>query len=192
MRKIILASSSPQRKNILKLLNLNFIIENSNIDESIIKSNNKNPKQYCKKLAIEKAKFISQKRPSSLVIGADTIVYHDNKILEKPKNKKEAIKHLKLLNNNSHIVFTAVSIQINELKLNKTIIDKTIVTFNKISLNDIKYYVNNFNPCERAGAYGIQDWSSIFVKKINGCYYNVVGFPLPKFYILLNQIQNKL
>ena len=75
--------------------------------------------------------------------------------------------------------------------MSDAIIDKTIVTFNKLSLDDINYYVDNFNPYDKAGGYGIQDWSSIFIKKINGCYYNVVGFPLSKFYILLKELKNK-
>jgi len=191
MRKIILASASPQRKKILKLINLSFKIQKPNINEKKIKVTHNEPKKYCQTIANKKAEKIGKKAPNSIVIGSDTIIYHENKILGKPKNKKQAIEYLKSLSEKSHVVYTAVSIKIDEINLEKKIIDKTIVTFNKLSQNDINYYINNYNPCERAGAYGIQDWSSIFVKKINGCYYNVVGFPLQKFYILLNQIKNK-
>ena len=191
MREIILASASPQRKKILELINLDFKIHKSNFDESRIEIDNNNPNTYCLNLAAKKAKDVSMIFPESIVIGADTIVYHENTILGKPQNKSEALKHLNSLNNSCHIVYSAVSINIESLGIKETIIDQTTVTFNKISLDDINYYIDNFNPYERAGSYGIQDWSSLFVKKINGCYYNVVGFPLSKFYILFNKIKNK-
>ena len=189
--KIILASKSPQRKKILNLMNISFTIKNSTINENSFKISHQKPKEYCKTLAFEKADNISNNHVNSLVIGADTIVYHKNKIIGKPKNKKEALSHLKRLSNSTHYVYTAVSAICKTKSINENIIDKTTVTFNKLKQEDIEFYINNYNPEMRAGSYGIQDWSSIFIKKINGCYYNVVGFPLQKFYILLNQIKNK-
>ena len=190
--KIILASESPQRKKILDLINISFTIKNSTINENSFKMTHQKPKEYCKTLAYEKANNISKNHVNSLVIGADTIVYHKNKIIGKPKNKKEAFSHLKRLSDSSHHVYTAVSIICKTKGINEKIIDETTVTFNKLKQEDIKYYINNYNPEMRAGSYGIQDWSNIFIKKINGCYYNVVGFPLSKFYILFNRIIKKL
>jgi len=190
--EIILASNSPQRKKILNLMNINFRIKASTINEKKINIIHQSPKEYCEILACKKANNISKKHKNSLVIGSDTIVYHKNKILGKPKNKKEAFSHLKRLSNSSHHVYTAVSIICKTKGINEKIIDKTTVTFNKLSQEDIKFYINNYNPKMRAGSYGIQDWSSLFIKKINGCYYNVVGFPLSKFYILFNRINRKL
>ena len=92
---IILASKSPQRKKILNLMNINFTIKESNINEDSFKKNHQNPKKYCENLAYEKANNISKDYKNSLVIGADTIVYHKNKIMGKPKNKQEAFSHLK-------------------------------------------------------------------------------------------------
>ena len=80
---------------------------------------------------------------------------------------------------------------IRTLDHDQFVIDKTCVSFNKLSSKDINYYITNYEPFNKAGGYGIQDWGATFVKKINGCYYNVVGFPLSKFYILFNQIKNK-
>ena len=191
MRDIILASKSPQRKNILKLINLNFKIQKSNFNEKKVQINHENPEKYCKYIAYKKTEYISKNYPESIVIGADTIVYHKNKILGKPKSKKEASDYLKSLSNNQHYVYTAVSIKIDSIGLEKNIIDKTCVTFNNLREEDINYYIDNYDACNKAGGYGIQDWGSTFVKKINGCYYNVVGFPLSKFYILFNQIKNK-
>jgi septum formation protein len=191
MRKIILASASPQRKNILKLINFDFEIEKSNFDEKKIKIDHQKPKEYCSYIAQQKSKNIAENYPESIVLGSDTIVYHDNKILGKPNSKEEAVSYLKKLSGKEHYVYTALSLKINAIGLEENIIEKTIVSFNNLSKDDINYYVTNYNPFNKAGGYGIQDWGSTFVKKINGCYYNVVGFPLSKFYILFNQIKNK-
>ena len=147
-----------------------------------------NPKKYCTKLAFEKAGKVSKKFKDDLIIGADTIVYFDNTIIGKPKDKKDAFKYLKKLSNNTHYVYTGVSILNYNLNLNTSLIDETKVTFNKLSDNEINYYIDNYKPYDKAGAYGIQDWSSIFVKKIDCCFYNVVGFPLSKFYKLFNTL----
>ena len=168
-------------------MNINFSIKNSTINEKSFKINHQSPKEYCEILAYEKANNISKNYKNSLVIGADTIVYHKNKIIGKPLNKKEAFAHLKSLSNSSHYVYTAVSLICKVENINEKIIDRTIVTFNKLNSEDIKYYVNNYKPMTRAGSYGIQDWNSVFIKKINGCYYNVVGFPIAKFYKIVCQ-----
>ena len=187
--KIILASASPRRKEILRMINLKFIVLASNFDESSIPIFN-DPIKYCTKLAIAKAKIISNKYPNSYVIGSDTIVYCNKKILGKAKNYSEAIKHLEILSNKRHEVYTAVSLINKTNKIQKSFIDKTSVFFNKLSHSDIEYYVKNHNPFDKAGSYAIQDWSSIFVKKIDGCFYNVVGFPLAKFYKLFSKDLN--
>tara|TARA_Y100000590_G_C15676356_1_gene998196 strand:+ start:177 stop:614 length:438 start_codon:yes stop_codon:yes gene_type:complete len=137
-------------------------------------------------LAINKAKIISNKFPDHYIIGADTIVYYNNMILNKPINYTEAIKYLKLLNGNKHIVYTGVSLINKKNNLQKSFVEKTSVYFNDLTNNDIKNYVKTCKPFDKAGAYGIQDMSSIFIKKINGCFYNVVGFPLSKFYKLFS------
>ena len=133
-----------------------------------------------------KSKVVSKKFPNHYVIGADTIVVLNNKILNKPLNKKEAINHLNLLSDNKHIVYTGVSLINLSQNIKKSFIEKTTVYFNKLNNNEINNYVTKFKPYDKAGGYAIQEYSNVFVKKINGCFYNVVGFPLPKFYKLLN------
>ena len=177
--KIILASKSPRRIELFKNINLNFNSINPKINEKKI-SFIKNPSKYCIKLAEIKATAIHLKYNNNLVVGADTIVYLNKLILEKPKNKKEAFNTLKKLSDRTHSVYTGVSIQTKNTKLN--FFDKTSVTFYPLSNDTINYYINNYNPFDKAGAYGIQDWSKVFIKKINGCYYNVMGFPIAKFY----------
>jgi len=184
--KFILASKSIRRKEILSKINLEFEVFNSRLIEKNITNNYKNPSNYCKKLAIMKSKLIAKKFPDHHVIGADTIVVFKNKILSKPLNKREALNHLNLLSNNKHIVYTGVALINLSQNINKSFIEKTIVYFNKLNNNEINNYVTKFKPYDKAGGYAIQEYSNVFVKKINGCFYNVVGFPLPKFYKLLN------
>ena len=184
--KFILASKSIRRKEILNKINLDFKVFNSQLIEKNITNNYKNKSAYCKSLAVMKSQIVSKKFPNHYVIGADTIVVLNNKILNKPLDKKEAINHLNLLSNNKHIVYTGVSLINLSQNINKAFIEKTIVYFNKLNNNEINNYVTKFKPYDKAGGYAIQEYSNVFVKKINGCFYNVVGFPLPKFYKLLN------
>tara|TARA_X000001036_G_C20689222_1_gene808816 strand:+ start:3383 stop:3958 length:576 start_codon:yes stop_codon:yes gene_type:complete len=188
--KFILASQSLRRKEILNKINLNFKIYSSNLDEKKIINNYKRPDLFCKKLANIKAELVSKKFPKDYVIGADTIVVHDKIILNKPTDKKEAINHLKLLSNSKHTVYTAVSLINISKNINISFIESTQVYFNMLKSKEINYYVNKFKPYDKAGSYAIQEYSNIFIRKINGCFYNVVGFPLSKFYKLIDSELN--
>ena len=186
--KIILASKSPRRKEILNMLNIDFKIIKSEFNEKTI--GDIGPADHCMNSAIGKASHVSNKYPRSYIIGADTIVYHNKRILGKPNNKSQANDYLQLLNNTYHEVYTGVSVLNKDKSINRKFYEKTIVTFNNINQKDINFYIEKYKPYDKAGAYGIQEWSSIFIKKINGCFYNVVGFPLPKFYKLFAEELN--
>ena len=190
---IILASKSPRRKYLLEKSNLNFKILESDFCEKNNSTNLSRPSSYCRELARLKSLKIAKKFTNALVIGADTIVYKDGIIYNKPKNKKEAISHLKALSNDTHTVYTGVSLNIKSKKIKLSFYEKTYVTFYKLNDTDINFYINKYKPYDKAGAYGIQDWSMIFVKSINGCFNNVIGFPISKFYKLCskNQTLNK-
>ena len=179
---IILASKSQRRKDLLKMIDIPFRSYPSNFDESTISKKNLKPIDLCKKLAFLKAKKISQKFKSDLVIGGDTIVTINNEILGKPKDKFEAHQMLDKLSGQTHSVYTGISIQCINKKISKTFYEKTKVTFYQLSKREIDYYISNYNPYDKAGSYGIQDMSSIFVDKIDGCFYNVVGLPISKFF----------
>ena len=179
MCKLILASSSQRRKDILKMVKLNFDVIPSNIDENYEKK--LNPKQIVKKLSQKKAMAVSNKYPNSYVIGADTIVNIKNKILNKPKNKIEAFKMLKFLSNTEHLVLTGVCLINKKDNVIFDFVEITKVYFYKLDEQLILKYINTESPYDKSGSYGIQDYSSCFVKKIEGCYYNVVGFPISKF-----------
>jgi septum formation protein len=188
---IILASKSPRRKQLLAQIGLKFDIVSSDVDENIVHYRN-NPAEYCQELAKLKSEKVSKMNSNSLVIGADTIVVIDNIVLGKPKGKIDAFNMLQLLSGKTHHVFTGVSIQNMARDISISFFSETAVTFHKLNNSDIEYYINNFFPFDKAGSYGIQDWSSIFVKEISGCYYNVVGFPISKFYQEIKNLEIEL
>ena len=179
-QKIILASKSSRRKQLLSRILDDFKIIDSNLDESKIKIDE--PSKYCRNLSYLKAKTVSKNFKNDIIIGADTIVYLNNIILGKPKDYNEAFNMLKKLSGQTHTVFTGVTILSINNKVNINFSEKTNVTFYDISDNQIDWYIKNNNPYDKAGSYGIQDGSQLFVKAINGNYENVIGLPISKIY----------
>ncbi|HED07325.1 MAG TPA: septum formation protein Maf [Ignavibacteria bacterium] len=185
---IYLASKSPRRKVLLKQLNIKFKVFSVECDESLKK--NESLIQTVKRISLVKLDAAKKIHNDGIIITADTLVVLDNEIIGKPKNKKDAVRILKKLSNNTHKVYTGFSVY-NALK-NITVTDyeKTLVTFKKLSGSEIKNYVNTGSPLDKAGAYGIQDdFGAVFVKKINGCYNNVMGLPLFKVYNAILRVE---
>lgn len=178
--KIILASKSPRRAEILSMIGVNFKVAPSKIEEQI------NPKIEQNEIAINiskaKAETISHIYPNDIIIGADTIVVFNEGIFGKPKDKNESKKMLKALSGNSHKVITGVTIMNKKLGIVKTFSEVTEVFVKKIPTKQIEFYVNNYNTLDKAGSYGIQEWFSVWIKRINGCYFNVMGLPVSKLY----------
>ncbi len=133
-------------------------------------------------MQIYKANDIAISYPETLVIGADTIVVIDDKIFGKPQNKTHGIHMLQSLSDWTHIVYTGISVQHSSQKIKHTSYARTYVTFMDITDEYSSYYIDTYNPLDKAGSYGIQDWFSVCVKEINGCFCNVMGFPLATFY----------
>ncbi len=186
---IFLASTSPRRKRLLNQLNLQFKILRVEVDEKI--KEGEKPVQIVKRLSIDKLNKAKEKIDKGIIITADTIVVLNGKIIGKPIDEKDAERILRRLSGRTHLVYTGYSI-FNSAE-NKTITDyeKTFVTFRKLSTKEIRDYVRTGSPLDKAGAYGIQDdFGAVFVQKINGCYYNVVGLPLTKLYQSLLGIIN--
>ena len=177
--RIILASKSPRRIDILKKINLDFKVIPSNIIEDFDKTNPSTLVQTC---AFEKAKKISGENLNNFVIGADTVVLLDKKIMGKPRNINESREMLGMLSGKTHKVFTGVSIQNINKNINELFYSITEVELYSISDTVIDYYIKNYKPSDKAGSYGIQDWFSSQIKKINGCYYNVMGLPISKVF----------
>ena len=177
---VILASSSPRRKFLLKQIGLDFQVIPSDIHEDY--SISLPQKDFAEHFATLKAHSVATQFPDRLVIGADTIVVFNNKILGKPSNKEEGTEMLSRLSGQTHTVITGVCLELKDQKICETFSEETLVTFQHLSENEIQDYIEKHNPLDKAGSYGIQDWFSVCVNKVNGCYYNVVGFPLSAFY----------
>ena len=185
--KFILASSSPRRRELLLRLQTPFDIILPDVDESIIPPEG-SPETYCTALAELKANDISQHYPNNLVIGSDTIVVLDNNIMGKPEDKTMAQNMLKTLSGKTHHVYTGVCLKWADKNIHHLFAEITMVTFRELSEADINHYIKSCPPYDKAGSYGIQDWSAVFVKEIKGCYDNVVGFPISRFYEELKKL----
>ncbi|OGC14932.1 septum formation protein Maf [candidate division WOR-1 bacterium RIFOXYA2_FULL_37_7] len=173
---IILASASPRRKQLLEAIIKDFDIVASCIDESEIKA--ETPILFAVKAAVAKARDVALKYKNSIVIGADTIVILDGKILGKPKSKEEAISMLESLSNTTHDVVTGLAV-INSDGLNEQSgYEVTKVTMKELSREEILEYVKSGSPMDKAGSYGVQEIKDKFVKKIEGDYNNIVGLPV--------------
>ncbi|MFZ2323267.1 MAG: Maf family protein [Ignavibacteriaceae bacterium] len=178
---IFLASKSPRRRKLLKQLNLNFKSFSVNMDETIHPL--EKPSKAVIRLSKEKLNLAKNKVKNGIIITADTIVVLDNKIIGKPVDKKDAFKILKTLSGRTHIVYTGYSIYNTSNNKSVSEFEKTKVTFRELTNQEIHEYIAGGSPMDKAGAYGIQDdFGAVFIKKINGCYYNVVGLPLAKLY----------
>ena len=182
-KDIILASQSPRRVLLLQQIGLKFRQISSNVEEV---ENEMSPEDFVVHYSLKKAEKVFKMNPNSFVIGVDTIVLIDNKIIGKPKNSKDAKKFLQILSGNFHTVLSGLSILYKEKIISN--IEKTKVYFNQISANDIVEYLKTNEPMDKAGAYGIQGFGSQFIQKIEGCYFNVMGFPIPLFYKMCNSI----
>lgn len=182
MRKIILASASPRRRELLEQGGIPFTVIPSQAEGKIT---TEQPGQAVEELSYLKCSDIYEKSLGDvLVIGADTVVASEGKILGKPSSQKDAVKMLQSLQGREHEVYTGVTIMAREGNENrkKTFHEKTKVVFYPMSDEEIRSYVNTGEPMDKAGAYGIQGKSAVFIKEISGDYNNVVGLPLARLY----------
>ncbi len=183
---LILASNSPRRKTLLEQIGLNFRVLPSQIVEPIFEAGS--PQEYALRLASAKAEDVSKLYPQALVLGADTIVVVDDLVLGKPADVSDAVSMLKLLSGRSHEVITAYSLQLKDKHINQAYFVSTQVHFIILSDAEIQRYIDSGSPFDKAGSYGIQDYSSVFVDRIDGCFYNVVGLPLSDLNSKLKQL----
>ncbi|MFC2103502.1 Maf family protein [Bacteroidota bacterium] len=184
---IYLASKSPRRRKLLKQINLDFKSFSVNIDE-VIREKEK-PYQNVKRIASEKMESAKKLVGEGIIITADTIVVLNGKIIGKPKDTAHAKKMLKRLSGKVHTVYTGFSLCNTLNSKNITDYEKTLVEFRILTNNEIENYIKTGSPMDKAGAYGIQDdYGAVFINKITGCYYNVVGLPLTKVYQSLMNI----
>jgi len=179
-KKIVLGSASPRRQELLKLLAVDFEIRLSNVDE-----------QFDERLPTEEiAEFLAKQKSEALkntirkdeiLITADTIVTKEGRVLNKPNNEKEAFEMLSFLSEDMHEVITGVCISSTEKSISFSVNAK--VFFKKLSAEEINFYIKNYKPFDKAGAYGIQEWIGLIgIEEIQGSYFNVVGLPMQKLY----------
>jgi septum formation protein len=183
VQPLVLASQSPRRKELLEVLGIPFSIvvpvtdENPKFGES--------PEDYVVRVARDKARDVASRVSRSIVLSADTVVTIDGEILGKPRDRADAIQMLTKLSGRDHLVLTAVCV-INQLKDGmREGLEKTEVSFRQLSLSEIENYVGRENVMDKAGAYAIQGFASVFIPRISGSYSNVMGLPLALVYELL-------
>lgn len=178
--KIILASRSPRRQQMLRELGVTFDIVERDFDESY--PDGLKGEEIAQYIAHNKAaSFRNELSGNEIVIAADTIVWCDNKVLGKPINREDAANMLKEISGNTHEVITGVSLFSDSKEITFSV--STRVTFDNMNNEDIFFYIDNFKPYDKAGAYGIQEWIGLaFCSHIEGSYFNVVGLPVQKLY----------
>lgn len=181
-KKIILGSSSPRRQQLLKMIVKDFKIKTKNTDESYFSSK---PENIVKEIATKKLNAIEVEN-DEILITADTIVYFDGEVLQKPKSKENAIEYLMNMKDNWHQVYTGVCI-----KKDSNIDTFSVVTnvhFRSFSDETLLYYIENYNVYDKAGAYGIQDFGAVLIDEIRGDFYNIMGLPVSEIYNRLRMI----
>lgn len=181
--RLILASASPRRQELLKSLGIPFEVVISNVQEEL--ETTLPPHELVETLALLKADSVAKKIKEGLIIGADTIVVLDGRILGKPTSKDEAKEMLRSLSGREHLVFSGIALVNGETGERQTAHEITRIWFKQLNEDEIENYIVCGESFDKAGAYGIQGKGGLLVNKIEGCYFNVVGLPLHRLYLLL-------
>lgn len=187
-KRIILASNSPRRRELLEMIGLKFDIIADNTPEPM--NCDKTPSEVVCELAEFKGRNVSKKldiTDDAIIIAADTVVAVDDEILGKPKDKQDAMNMLSKLSGKRHCVYTGVYVLDTDAGKRVSFYEKTEVFFKKLDIDEINDYSNTEEPLDKAGAYGIQNLGSLFVEKINGDYFNVVGLPISRLGAVLKE-----
>ena len=181
--KLVLASASPRRAELLRNAGIDFVVRPADIPEQ--RQDSEPPHEYALRLARQKARAVAAREPGAYVLGADTIVCADEHVLEKPADAADAARMLRLLSGRTHQVTTAVCLAGPDPE--DTATETTEVVMTAISEEEILAYVATGEPMDKAGAYAIQGRASRWVTRIDGCYFNVVGLPVPLVYRMLRR-----
>lgn len=181
--RLILASGSPRRREMFDMMGLEYEVIPSRADENV---GVLPPAEMVEKLAYKKAREVYERNAGCCVVGADTIVELDGEIIGKPRDEKHAAEILSKLSGRTHCVYTGVAVLSGGSE--QVCHDTTHVTFAKLSQKEIEDYIATGEPMDKAGAYGVQGVGGIFVEKVEGCYFTVIGLPLPKLYKMLRKV----
>ena len=190
MKKLVLASASPRRADLLRLLGLNFEIDPSHISEDL--DIPLPPEDHVLEISRKKADAVAPRHKNALILSADTVVALGNHILEKPADASQARDMLTRLSGKTHRVLTGLALSDTQSGNTLSDIAITKVTFRLLTPEEIRLYVETGEPLDKAGAYGAQGRAAAFIESISGCFYNVVGLPLSGFWTLFNRLTGKL
>ena len=182
IERIVLASASPRRAELLRAAGIDFEVQPADVDEAI--TTGESPNEYVSRLAEAKARLVYERDVRRIVLAADTAVVVDAHILGKPLDETDAARMLRMLSGRTHEVLTAVSV-FHPGQIVDTRVDTTAVEFAPLSDADIDWYVSSGEPMDKAGAYAVQGLASRFVTRIEGSYSNVVGLPVALVYQML-------
>jgi len=189
-KKIILASNSPRRKELLNCLGIDFTIDTGDNFKEYMSHSVPANQLPCIMAEGKSHGFHRSLEEDEILITADTVVILGDEILGKPKDRDDAIRMLKMLSANMHVVVTGVTIRTATSE--ETFSDSTNVWFKELTDNEIEYYIDNYKPFDKAGAYGTQEWLGLIgIKKIEGSFYNVMGLPVHKLYLELQKFINQ-
>ncbi len=187
-KSLILASRSPRRLQLLKQIGMSPTVMPCDIPEAFDPS--RSPEENAASLALQKAQCVAGNVADGVILGADTIVILGGEMLGKPENPLDAVRMLSLLSGKTHTVVTGFALVERPSGRHVTGTESTEVTFRRLPREEIEQYVAGGSPLDKAGAYGIQDdYGAVFVTRIEGCFYNVVGLPLSKFHTALREFQ---
>ena len=181
--KLVLASGSPRRAEILKSVGWDFVKDVPDVDES--ERNGESPEDYVVRLAATKAEAVAGSHPEEIVLGADTTVLINGQIVGKPRDLEDARQMIEMLKDNSHEVLTGVAVVRDGSMV--TGLQRTRVDFSKMSGAEIDFLVENGDPLDKAGAYAVQAQAALFIEGIEGDYWNVVGLPISLVYRMIMQ-----
>ena len=182
--RVILASQSPRRRDLLNLIGIEHEILPANIDESLLPD--ESPVAHAERLARTKAQAIAVREPAAVVIGSDTIVVLDGEILGKPADGGEAARTLARLSGRTHTVFTAVAVSLRGRTVSG--VESVEVTFRSLTAEQIEAYIATAEPMDKAGAYGIQGFGAVIVERVHGDYFAVMGLALGRLVGLLDEL----
>lgn len=190
LKPLILASKSPRRMSLLRQIGIEPTVIVADVEEDFRRD--ETPVENAIRLSLKKAQAVEEHVQEGIIIGADTIVVLDGQLLGKPEDEADAHRMLRLLSGKTHSVITGFALVDMPTRRWTTDYEETRVTFRELPDEEIAEYVRGGSPMDKAGAYGIQDdYGAVFVTRIEGCFYNVVGFPLAKFYARLRLFQTQ-
>ena len=183
---LILASASPRRAELLRNANIEFTVDPAHVPEEPLP--HEKPLEYAQRLARDKARAVFARHPDEVVLGADTVVVVVEHLLEKPLSSDDATRMLRLLAGRTHQVITGICVLAPGFE--RTAAEITNVSFSLLSDDEIAGYIRTGEPMDKAGAYGIQGMASRWAERMEGCYFNVVGLPVPRVYRLLREAES--